>query len=132
MTVSVWCLLLAAILPIACAGLSKWGASDFDNARPREWQAGLEGWRKRLHAAQQNSWEAFQVFATAVLVATTLGVMTPAVSALALAWVAFRLAYIWAYAADRPTLRSMMFACAFFCAVAIFVSPVWAGVVTRG
>lgn len=132
MTVSIWCVLIAAVLPIACAGASKLGAADFDNARPREWQAGLEGWRKRMHAAQQNSWEAFQVFAVAVLVARIVGVTSAMVSALALAWVAFRLAYIWAYAADRPTVRSIVFTCAFFCAIAIFVSPVWSGVVTRG
>lgn len=132
MTVTIWCLLIAIVMPIACAGASKSGAPDFDNSRPREWQAGLDGWRKRMHAAQQNCWEALQVFATAVLVAKTLGASSPTISALALAWVAFRLAYIWAYAADRPTIRSIMFACAFFCAITIFVSPVWAGIVTRG
>lgn len=125
MTIAIWCVLFAAALPIVCTGMAKAGSTDFDNARPREWQANLEGWRRRATAAQNNSFEAFPMFAVAVLVATTQGAAGVAVDILALAWVAFRLAYVWAYVSDHATLRSTFFALAFFSAVAIFIAPVW-------
>jgi uncharacterized MAPEG superfamily protein len=125
MTIALWCVLIGGLLPIACAGLAKYGADDFDNARPREWFDRQEGWRKRADAAQRNGWEAFPLFAVAVLVATTQGAGGLAVDALALGWVALRLAYVWAYVADRPSLRSPIFALALLSAVAIFTAPVW-------
>lgn len=125
MTIALWCVLFAGLLPILCAGAAKAGAADFDNARPREWFDTVEGWRKRLNAAQQNGWEAFPLFAVAVLVASTQGGPRGAVDLLAVLWVAFRLAYVWAYAADRPTPRSGFFSLALLSAIAIFTSPVW-------
>lgn len=125
MTVALWCVLFGGLLPIACAGLAKYGASDFDNGRPREWFERQQGWRRRADAAQRNGWEAFPLFATAVLVATTQGAGGAAVNALALAWVVLRLAYVWAYVADRPSIRSPLFALALLATVAIFVSPLW-------
>jgi uncharacterized MAPEG superfamily protein len=125
MTLALWCVLFAGLLPILCAGAAKWGAADFDNARPRDWLNAVEGWRKRMNAAQQNGWEAFPLFAAAVLVAETQGGPREAVDGLALLWVAFRLAYVWAYAADRPALRSGFFSLALLSAVAIFTSPAW-------
>jgi uncharacterized MAPEG superfamily protein len=45
-TLAYWCVLLAALLPIACAGIAKWGMftqppkqGGFDNANPRAWLA---------------------------------------------------------------------------------------------
>ncbi len=35
MTVALWCLMVAALLPVLCAGISKWGFRGFDNHRPR-------------------------------------------------------------------------------------------------
>jgi uncharacterized MAPEG superfamily protein len=125
MTIALWCALFAGLMPILCAGAAKAGAADFDNSRPREWFEGLSGWRKRMNAAQQNGWEAFPLFAVAVLVATTQGGPAGTVDLLALLWVAFRLAYVFAYAVDRPTLRSTVFALALFSAIAIFTSPAW-------
>lgn len=126
MTIALWCLLVGGVLPIICTGLAKAGAADFDNAKPRDWQNNLQGWRKRANAAQNNSFEAFPLFAAAVLVATVKVGPSAAVDGLAVAWVLLRLAYIAAYIGDRPTLRSAMFALAFFCAIAILVSPLWA------
>ena len=125
MTTALWCVLIGALLPILAAGLVKYGARDFDNSRPREWLDRQEGWRRRADAAQRNGWEAFPLFAVAVLVATTQGAKTGAVDALAVGWVVLRLAFIWAYVADRPSLRSALFAAALFCAIAIFAAPLW-------
>ena len=43
MTLALWCLLVAALLPIACAGIAKWGFQGFDNNNPREWLARQQG-----------------------------------------------------------------------------------------
>ena len=126
MTIALWCVLVAGLMPIICAGIAKGGAGDFDNASPREWLGRQDGWRKRANAAQNNSWEAFPFFAGAVRVATVKGGPAGAVDALALAWVAARAAYVACYLTDRATLRSACFALALFAAVAIFVSPLWA------
>ncbi|PZQ14229.1 MAG: hypothetical protein DI565_12420 [Ancylobacter novellus] len=126
MTVALWCVLAGGLMPIVCAGIAKAGARDFDNARPREWLDRLEGWRKRADAAQRNGWEAFPLFAVAVLVATLKGGPAGAVDGLAVAWLGFRVAYVACYLADRASLRSVFFALALLSAIAIFVSPLFA------
>ncbi|MFC3691499.1 MAPEG family protein [Chenggangzhangella methanolivorans] len=126
MTIALWCVLAAGLMPILCAGIAKAGASDFDNAGPREWLARQEGWRKRANAAQNNAWEAFPLFAVAVLVATVKGGPASLVDSLALAWILFRVGYVACYLADRATPRSACFAFALFTTIAIFVSPLWA------
>lgn len=126
MTIALCCVLFGGLLPILCAGLAKYGATDFDNSRPREWFEKQSGWRKRADAAQRNGWEAFPLFAVAVLVAATQGANTGALDALALAWIALRLAYVWAYVSDRPSLRSALFAAALLVTLAIFTAPLWA------
>lgn len=125
MALAFWCVLFAAVLPILCAGAAKAGAADFDNAKPREWQGRLEGWRARMQSAQQNGWEAFPTFGVAVLVGVTQGGPRGTIDLLAALWVAARLAYVAAYAGDRPTLRSACFTIALLTAIAIFTSPAW-------
>ena len=120
MTLALWCLLVASLLPIACAGIAKWGFAGFDNRRPREWLARQEGWRARAHAAQQNSWEALAVFAAAVLTAHVAGAPQAAVDALAVGFVAARLAYIACYLADRSTLRSTVWLIGLGLSIALF------------
>lgn len=126
MTLALWCVLFAGILPILTAGLAKGGAKDFDNANPREWLGKLEGWRRRANAAQNNGFEAFPLFAAAIIVATMKLGPNATVDGLAVAWVLLRIGYVWAYVADKPTLRSSFFALALFSAIAIFVAPLWA------
>lgn len=126
MTIALWCVLAAGLMPIVCAGIAKGGAGDFDNASPREWLSRQEGWRRRANAAQNNAWEAFPLFAVAVLVATAKGGPAGMVDALSASWLALRIGYVACYLADRATLRSACFALALFAAIAIFVSPLLA------
>ena len=74
-----WCVLIAALLPIACAGLAKWGMigkprreGGFDNNNPRAWLARQTDWRARANAAQANSFEALPFFIGAVIIAHQL------------------------------------------------------------
>lgn len=121
MTIALWCVLAAGLLPYAATLTAKGGAR-FDNRNPRAWLAQQTGWRARAHAAQQNSFEAFPLFAVAVLVAHELHAPQGRVDALALAFVAARVAYLLAYLADLHVARSVVWAVGIGSAVAIFLS----------
>lgn len=122
MSVALWCLLIAGWLPIVCAGIAKWGATDFDNAAPREWLERQEGYRRRAHAAQQNSWEAFLWFAVAVLTALVTKADPQWVDDLAIVFILSRILYIGLYLADKPSLRTLAWLLGFFTSITIFAS----------
>ena len=69
MTTAYWCMLIAAFLPLAFTGVAKFSGPGFNNNRPRDFQAGLTGFRQRAHWAHLNSFEAFPPFAAAVVMA---------------------------------------------------------------
>jgi uncharacterized MAPEG superfamily protein len=127
MTLADACILVACLLPIACAGIAKsrgFGKrrrdGGFDNRNPRLWLDGLQGWPARAHAAQLNSFEALPIFIAGVLVAQRLGASQPTVDGLAMAFVLLRVGYVGAYLADRPNVRSLLWVLALACCVALF------------
>lgn len=127
MTIADACILVACLLPIACAGIAKskgFGKprreGGFDNHLPRQWLAGLQGWQARAHAAQLNSFEALPIFIAGVLIAQRLQAPQATVNALAVAFVVLRIGYIAAYVTDKPNLRSVLWALALGCCVALF------------
>ena len=121
MPISLWCVLIAALLPYVAAGIAK-GRSDFDNASPRDWLAKQEGFRRRANAAQANGFETFPLFAVAVIVAMTINHSPQQkVDLLAMGFVAARIAYLGLYLANLATLRSLAWGAGMACAVAIFV-----------
>lgn len=124
MTTALWCVLIAGLLPYAATLTAKVGGSKFDNASPRDWLASQSGFRRRANSAQLNGFEAFPLFAVAVLVAQTLGAPQGRVDMLAIAFVAARVAYLGLYLADLATLRSLAWFVGLACAVAIFVCGV--------
>jgi uncharacterized MAPEG superfamily protein len=121
-----WALLLAAAVVVA--SLVPLGAArsqaDFtiaDLAAPRAMFERLPAWGKRANWAHQNSFEAFILFAPACLLALLAGASGAIVSAAALAWPALRLAYIGAYVANLPPLRSLCWAGAMVCTGVLYV-----------
>lgn len=127
MTVSHACILLACLLPIACAGIAKWrgfGKSrregGYDNHDPRQWLARQQGFQARANAAQHNSFEALPVFIAGVLIAEHAGAAQATVDGLALAFIVCRLGYIGAYVADKANLRSALWMIGLACCVALF------------
>lgn len=127
MTLAQLCLLVACLLPIGCAGLAKskgFGKrrrdGGFDNHQPREWLAGLQGWQARANAAQANSWEALPVFVAGLFVAHQHQAAQATVDALAVAFVACRLAFIGLYVADKASLRSLVWIAGLGACVALF------------
>ena len=113
-------ILVAILLPVLTTGLAKWGVSGMDNHQPRVWQDTLVGWRRRADWAHRNHFEALPGFAAAVLVATMAHAPVVPLNALAGVWVFFRVAYTVCYITDRATLRSVMWAGAFFCVIVLF------------
>jgi len=108
MTTALWVLLATALLPIVCAGLSKFGGGDrYDNANPREWLARRTGRQARANAAQANSWEALITYVAGLTAAFMGGVEGATIGLIATIFLVSRIAYIACYLADLATLRSL-------------------------
>ena len=121
MTFAFWCVLAAAFLPYLTIAIGKVDAR-YDNRAPRDWEAKLEGYKRRAVAAHQNHFEAFAPFAAAVIIARILQAPQDKVNALAAAFIVLRLAYTWAYLSNRAGLRSLCWGLGFACVVAIFLA----------
>ena len=118
-TIAYWCVLVAAILPIVCAGISKYGMfgksrrdGGYDNHNPRAWLAKQTDWRARANAAQANTFEALPFFFAAVIIAHQLQARQTVVDILAFLFVVLRIAYIMMYVADMATTRSAIWVAA--------------------
>jgi uncharacterized MAPEG superfamily protein len=122
MTTAYWCVLIAGLLPYAATLTAKIGGERFDNANPRDWLGQQAGHRRRANAAQLNSFEAFPLFAAAVIVAHLMQAPQPRVDLLAITFVVARLCYIGFYVADLPKLRSLAWFVGIGSAIAIFVA----------
>lgn len=125
-TLAYWCVLIAALLPIVCAGLAKAGKfgkprreGGFDNDNPRTWLARQTDWRARANAAQANSFEALPFFIGAVIIAHQLGAHQARLDLLAFLFVFLRMLYIMMYVAGLSTVRSLVWTAALFVNVAI-------------
>ena len=121
MTIALWCVFLAGILPYVATLIAK-SHPGFDNRNPRDWLAHQEGFRKRANAVQMNAFEAFPFFAAAVLTAHLLKGPQSLVDLLAVAFIATRLLYLALYLADQATVRSMVWLGGFACTIAIFIA----------
>ena len=122
MTVAFWCVLVAGLLPYAATLTAKIGAGGFDNRNPRDWLSQQDGFRRRANAAQHNGFEAFPLFAAAVVVAHAAGAPQPRVDLLAVIFVLARCFYTAFYVADLATLRSLSWFAGIGSAVAIFLA----------
>ncbi len=125
-TLAYWCILVAALLPILCAGLSKAGSfgksrhqGGYDNHNPRAWLQQQTGWRARANAAQANTHEALPFFMVAVVAAHQLQAPQGWLDLLAAAFIALRLLYIALYVADFAALRSAVWGLALLVNIAI-------------
>ena len=118
-TIAYWCVLVMAILPIVCTGISKYGMfsksrrdGGYDNHNPRAWLAKQTDWRARANAAQANTFEALPFFFAAVIIAHQLQARQTVVDILAFIFVLLRLGYVLMYVADMAKTRSVIWAAA--------------------
>ncbi len=126
MTIAYVCVLFAALMPIACAGIAKGGMfsvppskGGYDNGDPRAWLARQSGYRARANAAQANCFEALPFFIGAVLIAHQLHAKQGWIDALALVFIALRIVYVGLYLADRHSARSGVWTLALLSCVAL-------------
>lgn len=129
-TIAYWCVLVAALLPIVCAGIAKSGMfgkprreGGFDNHDPRTWLARQTDWRARANAAQANSFEALPFFVGAVIIAHQLGAHQGRLDILAFAFVVLRMVYIMMYVSGMATVRSTVWTLA----IAVNIAILFAG-----
>lgn len=122
MTIAYWTVLIAALLPIVFAGISKAGARDYDNRQPRVWLQSIGGWRQRANWAQSNMHEAFAPFAAAVIIAHAAGGHQGTIDALACIYLLLRCSYGALYIADRDLLRSLAWLGAMACVIGLFIT----------
>ena len=128
-TIAYWCVLLAALLPIVCAGIAKSGLmttspkqGGYDNNNPRAWLARQKDWRARANAAQANTFEALSFFFAAVIIAHMLQAGQTRLDILALLFVFLRIAYVMMYLADLAKARSAVWVLGLMANIAILFS----------
>lgn len=125
MTVPLWCLLVACLLPyvwlpvVVNARKEKFG--NLDNQHPRLQVTQLEGKGSRAYAAHQNAFEALAVFAPSVLVAHVTHADPQISMILAIVWVVCRFLHGLLYVSNVDKARSGMFAIALLTCIGQFV-----------
>lgn len=125
-TIAYWCVLVAATLPIVCAGIAKYGMFNkslkqggYDNQNPRAWLARQTDWRARANAAQANTFEALPFFFVAVVIAHQLQARQTVLDILAFIFVALRMVYIMMYVANMSKTRTSIWMTALVVNIAI-------------
>lgn len=114
-------ILIAGLMPLICAAIAKWGRKDFDNHNPRAWMAGLDGFRARANAAQQNCLEAFPFFAVGAILAALSGSDGDPLEAVTGFFIVARIAYVACYLADKASLRSLFWVLGFASVIYLYV-----------
>ena len=124
MTIAEWCVFGTLMLYLFTIVSVKWtGFRHFDNSRPRDPAFYDDPIRARALGAHQNGIEAFPFFAFAVLLAEfRLGPLR-LIDELAVLFLIVRIAYVFTYLGNRPTLRSILWSIGLAINIAIFFLP---------
>jgi len=124
MTAAEWCVFATLMLYLLTIAPIKWiGWRRFDNTRPRDPGFYQDPIASRALGAHQNGIEAFPFFAIAVLLAEFHGGPQRLVNELAILFLIVRIAYVFTYLGNRPTLRSILWGIGLAINVAIFFLP---------
>lgn len=120
MSTLIWCLLIAGLLPIAAkAPVVYFQNRDkgYDNRHPRAQQQRLTGAGARAVAGHYNAYEAFGLYAAAVLLVIATDQITHMNQVLAISFIVLRVAYHVFYLANWDKLRSLVWLFALLCPV---------------
>jgi uncharacterized MAPEG superfamily protein len=124
MTVAEWCVFGTLMLYLLTIAPIKWiGFRRFDNAKPRDPAFYQDPIRARALGAHLNGIEAFPFFAIAVLLAEFRAGPQRLVNELSVLFLIVRIAYVFTYLGNRPTLRSILWSIGFAINLAIFFMP---------
>jgi uncharacterized MAPEG superfamily protein len=121
MPLAYWCVLIAALMPIALAAYAKAGSRD--NHHPRDAVASMPDAKRRAYAAHENAYENFPFFAVAVITSTTLGASISTVNILAALYIVARGVHAVLYINDAASARSLAYTVGLLLNIAIFVLP---------
>ena len=89
----------------------------------REILARATGKAARLNAAQQNGYEMLPLYAAAIIIAHATGEAAQGtINFWATLFLLSRVAYIWAYAQDKATARSVIWSVGLVCVIALFIA----------
>jgi uncharacterized MAPEG superfamily protein len=124
MTVAEWCVFGTLMLYLLTIAPVKWiSLRQFDNSRPRDPAFYDDPIRARALGAHQNGIEAFPFFAVAVLLAEFRLGPQRLIDELAVLFLIVRIAYVFTYLGNRPTLRSILWSLGLAINIAIFFLP---------
>jgi uncharacterized MAPEG superfamily protein len=125
MTIAEWCVFGAVMLYLLTIAPVKWiRFRRFDNSKPRDPAFYEDPIAARALGAHQNGIEVFPFFAVAVLLAEFRVGPQRLIDELAVLFLIVRIAYVFTYLGDRPTLRSILWNIGFGFSVAILFMPV--------
>ena len=131
MTIAEWCVFGTLLLSLLTIVSVKWaGIRGFDNSKPRDPDFYDDPIRSRALGAHQNGIEAFPFFAFAVLLAEFRVGPLRLIDELAVLFLIVRIAYVFTYVGNRPTLRSILWSIGFAINIAIFLLPAIRGYLT--
>lgn len=126
MTIAEWTLFAAVLLYLlTVAPVKAVGHRTFDNRNPRDPAFYRPGIRSRALGAHINGIETFPFFAVAVLLAEFRAQPQFWIDALAVSFLAIRLAYVLAYLGNWPTTRTLLWNAGFAVNTAILFMPLW-------
>ena len=122
MTIAFWCVLVVVLLPYFLSIAAQSGVARREYVRdPRAYSAMLAGWRQRAHLAHLSAFEATPALLAGVAVSFMAGAPAAHTDALAVAFVAMRVAHASFYLADRPMLRSHAWRLGIVCVIGMFI-----------
>ena len=125
MTFAYFSILIVALLNLFCAASAKKAAhfTFADNHDPRTFLAHATGKAARLRAAEQNGYEILPLYAATVIIAHATGEAAQGtINFWATLFILLRVAYIWAYAQDKATTRSLIWGGGLVCIIALFIA----------
>jgi uncharacterized MAPEG superfamily protein len=128
MTIAEWCVFGAVLLYLLTIAPVKWiRFRRFDNSKPRDGAFYEDPIAARALGAHLNGLETFPFFAIAVLLAEFRLGPQRLIDELAVLFLIVRIAYVFTYIGNRPTLRSILWNIGFAINVGIFFMPVIRG-----
>jgi uncharacterized MAPEG superfamily protein len=124
MTIAEYCVFGTLMLYLLTIAPVKWlRFRRFDNARPRDPAFYEEPIAARALGAHLNGIEAFPFFAVAVLLAEFRTGPQRVIDELAVLFLIVRIAYVFTYLGNRPTLRSILWGIGLAINIGIFFMP---------
>jgi uncharacterized MAPEG superfamily protein len=128
MTVAEWCIFGILLLYLLTIAPVKWiRFRRFDNAKPRDPAFYDDPIAARAWGAHLNGIEAFPFFAVAVLLAEFRAGPQRLINELAVLFLIVRIAYVFTYLGNRPTLRTILWSIGFAINLGIFFMPLIRG-----